>query len=136
MPLGAVKELDRVPEGDGALVVHSVVVGYSVESYAKIHAVDGTAIMLAGNGIGLGSMALLSAMAAARAWWRPSPQPIARAAARPISMTRERCARRCHGSPGAASRRLITSWRRRRSTKPGYRPMSASMFGAAPCPIA
>jgi hypothetical protein len=46
------KELDAVPEGDGTLLDHSLVFAYSDQSYAKIHAVDGIPIMLAGNASG------------------------------------------------------------------------------------
>ena len=46
------KELDSVPEGDGTLLDHSLVMAYSDQSYAKIHAVDGIPIMLAGNANG------------------------------------------------------------------------------------
>src|ERR1700712_481799 len=46
------KELDAIPEGDGTLLDHSLVFAYSDQSYAKIHAVDGIPIMLAGNASG------------------------------------------------------------------------------------
>ena len=46
------KELDSIPEGDGTLLDHSLVMAYSDQSYAKIHAVDGIPIMLAGNANG------------------------------------------------------------------------------------
>jgi hypothetical protein len=45
-------ELDAIPEGDGTLLDHSLVFAYSDQSYAKIHAVDGIPIMLAGNASG------------------------------------------------------------------------------------
>jgi hypothetical protein len=43
------KEMDSIPEGDGTLLDHSLLFAYSDQSYAKIHAVDGIPIMLAGN---------------------------------------------------------------------------------------
>jgi len=46
------KELDAIPEGDGTLLDHSLVFAYSDQSYAKIHAVDGIPIMLAGGASG------------------------------------------------------------------------------------
>ena len=46
------KELDGIPEGDGTLLDHSLLFAYSDQSYAKIHAVDGIPIMLAGNANG------------------------------------------------------------------------------------
>ncbi|MBA2589126.1 MAG: DUF1552 domain-containing protein [Alphaproteobacteria bacterium] len=45
-------EMDAIPEGDGTLLDHSLVMAYSDQSYAKIHAVDGIPIMLAGNASG------------------------------------------------------------------------------------
>ena len=46
------QEMDAIPEGDGTLLDHSLVMAYSDQSYAKIHAVDGIPIMLAGNANG------------------------------------------------------------------------------------
>ena len=46
------KELDAIQEGDGTLLDHSLVFAYSDQSYAKIHAVDGIPIMLAGGASG------------------------------------------------------------------------------------
>ena len=46
------KELDAVPEGDGTLLDHSLTFAYSDQSYAKIHAVDGIPMFIAGNGSG------------------------------------------------------------------------------------
>jgi hypothetical protein len=46
------KEMDAIQEGDGTLLDHSLVMAYSDQSYAKIHAVDGIPIMLAGNASG------------------------------------------------------------------------------------
>jgi hypothetical protein len=46
------KELDAIPEGDGTLLDHSLVMAYSDQSYAKIHAVDGIPILLAGGASG------------------------------------------------------------------------------------
>jgi Protein of unknown function (DUF1552) len=46
------KELDAIPEGDGTLLDHSLVFAYSDQSYAKIHAVDGIPIFIAGNASG------------------------------------------------------------------------------------
>jgi hypothetical protein len=43
------KGLDAIPEGDGTLLDHSLTMAYSDQSYAKIHAVDGIPIFLAGN---------------------------------------------------------------------------------------
>ncbi|MES2471256.1 MAG: DUF1552 domain-containing protein [Pseudomonadota bacterium] len=42
------KELDRVQEGDGTLLDHSLVFAYTDQSFAKIHAVDGLPILVAG----------------------------------------------------------------------------------------
>ena len=47
-----IKEMDSIPEGDGTLLDHSLLMAYSDQSYAKIHAVDGIPIMLAGNANG------------------------------------------------------------------------------------
>jgi hypothetical protein len=46
------KEMDAIQEGDGTLLDHSMVMAYSDQSFAKIHAVDGIPIMLAGNASG------------------------------------------------------------------------------------
>jgi hypothetical protein len=46
------KEMDAIQEGDGTLLDHSMVMAYSDQSYAKIHAVDGIPIMLAGSASG------------------------------------------------------------------------------------
>jgi hypothetical protein len=46
------KELDAIPEGDGTLLDHSLTFAYSDQSYAKIHAVDGIPMFIAGNGSG------------------------------------------------------------------------------------
>src|SRR3978361_1836951 len=43
------QEEDGIRDGDGTLLDHSLVFAYSDQSYAKIHAVDGIPIMLAGN---------------------------------------------------------------------------------------
>jgi len=42
------KELDGVQEGDGTLLDHSLVFAYTDQSFAKIHAVDGLPILVAG----------------------------------------------------------------------------------------
>jgi len=47
-----IKEFDAIPEGDGTLLDHSVIFAYSDQSYAKIHAVDGIPIMIAGGASG------------------------------------------------------------------------------------
>jgi hypothetical protein len=46
------REFDAIPEGDGTLLDHSLTMAYSDQSYAKIHAVDGIPIFLAGNASG------------------------------------------------------------------------------------
>ncbi|HEX4636657.1 MAG TPA: DUF1552 domain-containing protein, partial [Rhizomicrobium sp.] len=46
------KELDAVPEGDGTLLDHSLTFAYSDQSYAKIHAVDGIPMFIAGTASG------------------------------------------------------------------------------------
>jgi len=46
------KELDAIPEGDGTLLDHSLTFAYSDQSYAKIHAVDGIPMFVAGNASG------------------------------------------------------------------------------------
>jgi len=42
------KELDGIQEGDGTLLDHSLVFAYTDQSFAKIHAVDGLPILVAG----------------------------------------------------------------------------------------
>ncbi|OAI43529.1 hypothetical protein AYO42_06040 [Rhizomicrobium sp. SCGC AG-212-E05] len=42
------KELDSIQEGDGTLLDHSLVFAYTDQSFAKIHAVDGLPILVAG----------------------------------------------------------------------------------------
>jgi hypothetical protein len=46
------KEFDAIPEGDGTLLDHSLIFAYSDQSYAKIHAVDGIPIFVAGGASG------------------------------------------------------------------------------------
>jgi len=46
------KELDAVPEGDGTVLDHSLVYAFTDQSFAKIHAVDGLPILLAGGASG------------------------------------------------------------------------------------
>jgi len=46
------KELDAIQEGDGTLLDHSLVFAYSDVSFAKIHALDGIPIFLAGSASG------------------------------------------------------------------------------------
>lgn len=46
------KALDGVKEGDGTLLDHSLVLAYSDSSFAKVHAVDGIAMFLAGGANG------------------------------------------------------------------------------------
>jgi hypothetical protein len=46
------KELDAVPEGDGTVLDHSLVYGFTDQSFAKIHAVDGLPIFVAGGASG------------------------------------------------------------------------------------
>ena len=46
------KELDAIPEGDGTILDHSVVFSFTDQSYAKIHAVDGLPIIVAGGANG------------------------------------------------------------------------------------
>jgi hypothetical protein len=46
------KEFDGIPEGDGTLLDHSLVFAYSDQSFAKIHAVDGIPIFVAGGANG------------------------------------------------------------------------------------
>lgn len=43
------KELDAVPEGDGTVLDHSLVFAFTDQSFAKIHAVDGLPIFVAGG---------------------------------------------------------------------------------------
>jgi hypothetical protein len=44
--------LDEVKEGDGTLLDHSLVLAYTDTSYAKLHAVDGIPMILAGSANG------------------------------------------------------------------------------------
>jgi len=46
------KELDAIPEGDGTLLDHSLVYAFTDVSFAKIHALDGIPIMIAGGASG------------------------------------------------------------------------------------
>lgn len=46
------KEMDAIPEGDGTLLDHSLVMAYSESGYAKIHSVENIPIMLAGSANG------------------------------------------------------------------------------------
>ena len=46
------KELDSIPEGDGTLLDHSLVYAFTDVSFAKIHALDGIPILLAGGASG------------------------------------------------------------------------------------
>ncbi|MDE5447006.1 DUF1552 domain-containing protein [Bradyrhizobium sp. CSA207] len=46
------KELDGVPEGDGTVLDHSLVFAFTDQSYARIHAVDGLPIFVAGGASG------------------------------------------------------------------------------------
>src|SRR3954469_12394885 len=46
------KELDSVPEGDGTVLDHSLVFAFTDQSFAKIHAVDGLPIFVAGGASG------------------------------------------------------------------------------------
>jgi hypothetical protein len=43
------KELDAIPEGDGTVLDHSLVMAFTDQSYARIHAVDGLPVLLAGG---------------------------------------------------------------------------------------
>jgi len=45
-------ELDAVPEGDGTLLDHMLLLGYTDVSFAKIHALDGIPMMLVGGANG------------------------------------------------------------------------------------
>jgi hypothetical protein len=47
-----VKELDEIKEGDGTLLDHSLVLAYTDTSFAKLHALDGIPILLAGRANG------------------------------------------------------------------------------------
>ena len=47
-----IKELDDVKEGDGTLLDHSLVLAYTDTSYAKLHALDGIPMLLAGSASG------------------------------------------------------------------------------------
>ena len=47
-----IKELDGIPEGDGTLLDHSLVLAYTDTSFAKLHALDGIPILLAGSANG------------------------------------------------------------------------------------
>jgi hypothetical protein len=46
------KELDAIPEGDGTLLDHSLVLAFTDVSFAKIHTLDGIPLMLAGGASG------------------------------------------------------------------------------------
>ncbi|GLR87583.1 DUF1552 domain-containing protein [Bradyrhizobium iriomotense] len=46
------KELDSIPEGDGTVLDHSLVFAFTDQSYARIHAVDGLPILVAGGASG------------------------------------------------------------------------------------
>jgi len=46
------KELDSVPEGDGTLLDHMLLLGYTDVSFAKIHALDGIPMILVGGANG------------------------------------------------------------------------------------
>ena len=46
------KELDDIPEGDGTLLDHSLVYAFTDVSFAKIHALDGIPILIAGTASG------------------------------------------------------------------------------------
>jgi hypothetical protein len=46
------KELDAIPEGDGTLLDHSVVMAFSDQAYARIHSVDGLLILVVGGASG------------------------------------------------------------------------------------
>jgi len=43
------KELDAIPEADGTVLDHSLVFAFTDQSFAKIHAVDGLPIFVAGR---------------------------------------------------------------------------------------
>ena len=46
------KELDSIQEGDGTLLDHSLVMAFTDQSYARIHAVDGLPVLVAGGASG------------------------------------------------------------------------------------
>ncbi|MFN7923421.1 MAG: DUF1552 domain-containing protein [Bryobacteraceae bacterium] len=46
------KELEAIPEGDGTLLDHSLVMAFTDQSYARIHAVDGLPVLVAGGASG------------------------------------------------------------------------------------
>jgi len=46
------KELDGIPEGDGTILDHSLVFAFTDQSFAKIHAVDGLPLFVAGGASG------------------------------------------------------------------------------------
>jgi hypothetical protein len=46
------QELDAIPEGDGTLLDHSLVFAFTDVSFAKIHALDGIPVLLAGGASG------------------------------------------------------------------------------------
>ena len=46
------KELDAIPEGDGTLLDHSLVYAFTDVSFAKIHALDGIPLLIAGGASG------------------------------------------------------------------------------------
>lgn len=46
------KELDAIPEGDGTLLDHSLVYAFTDVSFAKIHALDGIPLLVAGGASG------------------------------------------------------------------------------------
>jgi hypothetical protein len=46
------KELDSIPEGDGTLLDHSLVYAFTDVSFAKIHALDGIPLLVAGGASG------------------------------------------------------------------------------------
>jgi len=46
------KEMDAIPEGDGTLLDHSVVMAFTDQSYARIHSVDGLPVLVAGGASG------------------------------------------------------------------------------------
>lgn len=46
------KELDGIPEGDGTLLDHSLVYAFTDVSFAKIHALDGIPVLVAGGASG------------------------------------------------------------------------------------
>ncbi len=46
------KELDAIPEGDGTLLDHTLVMGFSDTGYAKIHSIENIPVFLAGGANG------------------------------------------------------------------------------------